>query len=70
MRTFDQQRQSRFEYQRCATGHGRLTSFFNFLREKGKSLSITQRLQMVRYIAETLKYAQSSMKANISLLMS
>jgi Zn-finger nucleic acid-binding protein len=34
VRTFDQQRQSRFEYQRCAGGHGRLTSFFNFLREK------------------------------------
>jgi DNA-directed RNA polymerase subunit RPC12/RpoP len=32
--TFDQQRQSRFEYRRCPGGHGRLTSFFNFLREK------------------------------------
>ena len=34
VRTFDQQRQSRFEYRRCPVGHGRLTSFFNFLREK------------------------------------
>jgi hypothetical protein len=34
VRTFDQQRQSRFEYRRCPEGHGRLTSFFNFLREK------------------------------------
>lgn len=34
VRTFDQQRQSRFEYRRCPGGHGRLTSFFNFLREK------------------------------------
>jgi Zn-finger nucleic acid-binding protein len=44
VRTFDQQRQSRFEYQRCATGHGRLTSFFNFLREKDfiKPLSAAQ----------------------------
>lgn len=34
VRTFDQQRQSRFEYRRCPAGHGRLTSFFNFLKEK------------------------------------
>ena len=34
VRTFDQQRQSKFEYRRCPSGHGRLTSFFNFLREK------------------------------------
>jgi len=34
VRTFDQQRQSKFEYLRCPGGHGRLTSFFNFLREK------------------------------------
>ena len=33
-RTFDQQRSSRFEYRRCPEGHGRLTSFYNFLREK------------------------------------
>ncbi|HUR20581.1 MAG TPA: zf-TFIIB domain-containing protein [Vicinamibacterales bacterium] len=43
-RTFDQQRHSRFEYQRCPAGHGRLTSFFNFLREKDfiRPLSATQ----------------------------
>ncbi|MEO6223494.1 MAG: zf-TFIIB domain-containing protein [Vicinamibacterales bacterium] len=34
LKTFDQQRGSRFEYQRCPEGHGRLTSFYNFLREK------------------------------------
>src|SRR5687768_4517701 len=34
VKTFDLQRQSRFEYWRCPGGHGRLTSFFNFLREK------------------------------------
>ena len=34
LRTFDQQRASKFEYRRCPAGHGRLTSFFNFLREK------------------------------------
>jgi hypothetical protein len=32
--THDQQRNTRFEYLRCPAKHGRLTSFFNFLREK------------------------------------
>ena len=32
--TKDMQRSTRFEYQRCPARHGRLTSFFNFLREK------------------------------------
>jgi len=30
----DMQRQTRFEYLSCPEGHGRLTTFFNFLREK------------------------------------
>jgi len=33
-RTHDMQRATRFEYLRCPAGHGRLTSFFDFLREK------------------------------------
>jgi hypothetical protein len=33
-RTRDLQRQTRFEYLRCPHGHGRLTTFFDFLREK------------------------------------
>jgi Zn-finger nucleic acid-binding protein len=33
-RTRDLQRNTRFEYLKCPNGHGRLTSFFNFLREK------------------------------------
>jgi hypothetical protein len=33
-RTFDMQRATRFEYLRCPNDHGRLTSFFDFLREK------------------------------------
>jgi Zn-finger nucleic acid-binding protein len=32
--TSDQQRSTRFEYRRCPQRHGRLISFFNFLREK------------------------------------
>jgi hypothetical protein len=30
----DMQRNTRFEYLSCPAGHGRLTTFFNFLREK------------------------------------
>lgn len=33
-RTQDQQRNTRFEYRRCPDDHGRLITFFNFLREK------------------------------------
>jgi len=32
--THDQQRQSTFDYRRCPEEHGRLITFFNFLREK------------------------------------
>ena len=32
--TFDQQRSTRFQYWRCARGHGRLITFVEFLREK------------------------------------
>ncbi len=33
-RTHDRQRATRFEYLSCPHGHGRLTTFFDFLREK------------------------------------
>ena len=33
-RTHDMQRTTRFEYLKCPNGHGRLTTFFDFLREK------------------------------------
>lgn len=33
-RARDMQRRTRFEYLKCPNGHGRLTTFFNFLREK------------------------------------
>jgi Zn-finger nucleic acid-binding protein len=32
--TQDMQRNTRFSYRRCPHGHGRFTTFFNFLREK------------------------------------
>jgi DNA-directed RNA polymerase subunit RPC12/RpoP len=33
-RTHDMQRTTKFEYLNCPNGHGRLTTFFDFLREK------------------------------------
>ena len=33
-RTHDMQRATQFEYFRCPNGHGRLTTFFDFLKEK------------------------------------
>lgn len=33
-RTADMQRATRFEYFKCPNGHGRLTTFFDFLKEK------------------------------------
>ena len=33
-RAHDMQRATRFEYMKCPDGHGRLTTFFDFLREK------------------------------------
>lgn len=32
--TYDQQRNTRFRYERCARGHGRFITFVDFLREK------------------------------------
>jgi len=50
--TFDQQRATRFEYQRCPQHHGRLISFFNFLREKDfvRPLSAVQIAELRRNV--------------------
>jgi hypothetical protein len=42
-RTQDMQRNTRFEYLNCPNGHGRLTSFFDFLREKDFIRPLTER---------------------------
>src|SRR5688500_8838383 len=41
-RTHDMQRTTKFEYWRCPNGHGRLTTFFDFLREKDFIRPFTQ----------------------------
>jgi Zn-finger nucleic acid-binding protein len=53
-RTHDMQRATRFEYSRCPNGHGRLTSFFEFLKEKDFVRPLT-----AAQIAELRKHVQS-----------
>jgi hypothetical protein len=47
------QRSTRFEYARCPAGHGRLTTFFNFLREKNfiKPMSAAEIARLRRSVA-------------------
>jgi hypothetical protein len=51
--THDMQRATRFEYLSCPRGHGRLTTFFNFLREKNfiKPLSAAQIAELRKTMA-------------------
>jgi hypothetical protein len=51
-RTSDMQRRTRFEYLSCPHGHGRLTTFFDFLREKNfiRPLSAEQIAELRRNI--------------------
>jgi hypothetical protein len=53
-RTQDLQRNTRFEYFRCPNEHGRLTTFFDFLKEKDFIKPLTP-----RQIAELRKNVQS-----------
>jgi hypothetical protein len=48
--THDRQRNTTFAYLRCPNGHGRLTTFFDFLREKDfiKPLSVQQIAELSR----------------------
>ena len=43
LRTHDQQRNTRFQYLRCPRNHGRLITFFEFLREKDFIKPLTAR---------------------------
>lgn len=51
-RTHDMQRTTRFEYLKCPNGHGRLTTYFDFLREKDfiRPLTATQIAELRRNI--------------------
>ncbi len=50
--THDRQRNTPFQYWRCDNGHGRLVTFFNFLREKSfvKMLSARQLQELRQHI--------------------
>ena len=54
----DMQRTTRFEYLRCPNGHGRLTSFFNFLREKDFIRPLTP--QQIAHLRENLQSVNCS----------
>jgi len=57
--THDMQRTTRFEYLRCPNGHGRLTTFFDFLREKDFIRPLTS-----QQVAELRESVQSVNCAN------
>jgi hypothetical protein len=51
----DRQRNTRFQYWRCPAGHGRLTSFFDFLREKDFIHPLSpQQVEKLRESVETV----------------
>jgi hypothetical protein len=57
-RTHDRQRATRFEYLRCPNDHGRLTSFFDFLREKDFVRPLTpQQLETLRQNVQSIHCA-------------
>ncbi|MBV8656882.1 MAG: zf-TFIIB domain-containing protein [Burkholderiales bacterium] len=53
--THDMVRTNRFMYHRCPAGHGRLISFWHFLREKQfvRDLSLAERRQLAAAVAQT-----------------
>jgi len=54
-RTRDMQRTTRFEYLRCPNGHGRFTSFFEFLKEKDFVRPLTaQQIDELRQHVQTV----------------
>ena len=65
--THDMQRGTRFEYLSCPRGHGRLTTFFNFLREKDfiRPLSAAQ-LEELRRNLQTVNCANCGAPVNLS----
>lgn len=56
--THDMQHATRFEYLRCPHGHGRLTSFFDFLREKDFIRPLTP--QQLAELRQNLQSVQCS----------
>ncbi len=64
--THDMQRSTRFVYFRCASGHGRMTAFYQFLREKNFVRSLSP-VEMIRLRAEITQVRCSGCGAPINL---
>jgi hypothetical protein len=66
-RTHDLQRGTRFEYLSCPRGHGRLTTFFNFLREKDfiRPLTAAQITELRRNV-QTVNCSNCGAPVNLS----
>jgi hypothetical protein len=65
--THDQQRNTKFQYLRCPKGHGRLTTFVNFLREKDfiKPLS-AQEIEELRQRVQTINCSNCGAAINLA----
>jgi hypothetical protein len=66
-RTHDRQRNTRFEYLRCPNDHGRLTSFFDFLREKDFVRPLTpEQLDVIRQQVQSVHCANCGAPVDLS----
>ena len=66
-RTHDMQRATRFEYLSCPNGHGRLTTFFDFLREKDFIRPLTpQQIAELRQNVQTVNCANCGAPVDLS----
>jgi hypothetical protein len=65
--THDMQRTTRFEYLRCPNEHGRLTSFFDFLREKDFIRPLTpQQLAELRQNVQSVNCSNCGGSVNLA----
>jgi Zn-finger nucleic acid-binding protein len=66
--TKDMQRATRFEYWNCPRGHGRLTTFFNFLREKDFIRPLTtQQVAELRQSVQSVNCSNCGAPVNINV---
>jgi hypothetical protein len=66
-RTSDMQRATRFEYWRCPHDHGRLTTFFDFLREKDFIRPLTpQQVAELRQYVQTVNCSNCGAAVNVT----
>lgn len=67
MPAHDQQRSTKFEYRRCPQRHGRLISFFNFLREKDFIRPLSgEQLEALRRNVQTVNCSNCGAPVNLA----